>query len=206
MKALIVVDVQNDFCPGGALAVPRGDEVISVVNQTIKAFRKKKYPVIATQDYHPKNHCSFTHNPKVTAFTVGLINGKSMVMWVPHCVQRTNGAKFHHALLRIPVVFRKGISPKVDSYSGFFDNDGVRSTGLDLYLKEHKVNEVYILGLATDYCVKFTAIDALRLGFKTSVIIDGCRGVDYPTGSVEKSIAEMKGLGISVITSSELKL
>lgn len=204
MKALIVVDIQNDFCPGGALAVPNGDQIIPIANKTIKLFKEKKQLVVATQDYHPKNHCSFTGDPKVKAFTVSLVNGKSVVMWVPHCVQGTNGAKLHPDLLEIPIVFHKGVSPEVDSYSGFFDNDGVRSTGLDLYLKKNKIDEVYILGLATDYCVKFTAIDAVRLGFKTNVIIDGCRGVDYPQGSVDKAIQEMKDAGIKIVTSSNL--
>jgi len=204
MKALIVVDIQNDFCPGGALAVPKGDEVVPVANKVIKFFKEKKYLIVATQDYHPRKHCSFTSDHRVKSFTVGSINGKPMIMWVPHCVQRTNGAKFHPELLKIPKVFHKGVNPNVDSYSGFFDNDGINSTGLDLYLKEEKVKEVYLLGLATDYCVKFTAVDAVRLGFKTFVIIDACRGVDYPHGSIKESIKQMEGLGIKIINSSEI--
>ena len=206
MKALIVVDIQNDFCSGGALAVPKGDEVVPIANSVIRKFQEKGFLVTATKDFHPEGHCSFTHDLEVKSFRIEFIKGKPVVMWVPHCVQGTYGSEFHPRLIKIPVVFYKGINPEVDSYSGFFDNDGTSSTGLDVYLKEHKVEEIYILGLATDYCVKYTAIDAINLGLKTNVVIDGCRGVGYPPGSVENAIKEIRNRGIRLLTSEELDI
>src|SRR5258708_5026703 len=157
MKALILVDLQNDFLPSGALPVPRGDAVIPLANQLQGAFKL----VVATQDWHPANHRSFAANhPGKQPGDVIELRKIKQILWPVHCVQHTNGAEFHSSLRlnHVNKVFKKGTDTEIDSYSGFFDNGHLRATGLGDYLKEKKVTEVYILGLATDYCVKFTAL------------------------------------------------
>ncbi|MFQ5501903.1 MAG: bifunctional nicotinamidase/pyrazinamidase, partial [Phycisphaerae bacterium] len=176
MDALILVDLQNDFTPGGALPVPDGDAVVSIANRLMPRFDL----IVATQDWHPPDHGSFAanHSGKDPGDTIKL-NGLEQILWPVHCVQDTPGAALLSVLdtSRIAHVFRKGIDPGIDSYSGFFDNDHRNATGLGDYLKEQRVDRVYIMGLATDYCVKFTALDARSLGFDTCLIEDGCRGV-----------------------------
>lgn len=203
MKALVLVDIQNDFLPGGALAVPDGDKVIPVAN----AVQSKFELVVASRDWHPRNHGSFAANhvgKKPGEMTV--LSGLDQILWPVHCVQNSKGAEIADKLNvgRVERYFMKGTHPEVDSYSAFFDNARKCDTGLGTYLKQKSVTEVYLLGLATDYCVKFSALDAHSLGFKTYLIEDGCRGVNLQPGDTEKAIAEMKQAGITVISSREL--
>lgn len=203
MKALILVDLQNDFLPGGALAVTRGDEVLSVANRMQSHFDL----VVATQDWHPADHGSFAANhPGTEPGQVIEVNGLQQILWPVHCVRETRGAAFAGSLDtgRIARVFQKGTDPNYDSYSGFFDNGHKVATGLGDYLKHMKVTEVYVLGLATDYCVKFTALDALSLGFGTHLIEDGCRGVELKAGDVERAVADMRSAGVRVNCSGDV--
>lgn len=203
MRALILVDIQNDFLPGGALAVPDGDKIVSVANEMQQHFEL----VVMTQDFHPANHGSFAanHKEKELYETIDL-NGLEQVLWPVHCVEDSPGAEFPMSLdiSRVSRIFPKGTDPRIDSYSGFFDNGRRKSTGLGEYLKENGVTEVYVCGLATDYCVKFTALDAASLGFRTFLVEDGSRGVNLKSGDVEDALAEMKTLGISIINSNEI--
>jgi nicotinamidase/pyrazinamidase len=198
MKALILVDLQNDFCPGGALAVPEGDQLMAAANRLQPRFDL----VAATQDWHPADHGSFAanHPGKKPGEQIEL-GGLPQILWPVHCVQDTPGAALHPHLdqARIARVFRKGTDPEIDSYSGFFDNGHRRATGLADYLKAAGVSEVYVCGLATDYCVRFTALDAVGLGFKTFLIEDACRGVNLHPGDVQQAIAEMRAKGVEVI-------
>lgn len=198
MKALLLIDIQYDFMPGGSLAVPKGDEIVSVANRLIPSFDL----VVATQDWHPANHQSFAsqHNEKEIGDLVD-IEGLEQILWPDHCVQGTQGAKLHAALEidRIHRVFYKGTDYQIDSYSGFYDNELRQSTGLFEFLSEREIREVVIMGLATDYCVKFTALDAVKLGLKTSVIQEGCRGVDLNSGDVEQAYDEMKTAGVTLV-------
>ena len=177
MKALIIVDVQNDFIPGGSLPVQDGESIIPILNQLQRNFEL----VVATQDWHPGDHKSFAsmHSGK-KPFDVIDLNGLTQVLWPDHCVQNSPGAAFHSALdtANIEAIFRKGMNPEIDSYSGFFDNGHRKSTGLAGYLRERGVKEVYICGLAADYCVYFTALDALREQFTTCYIKDATRPID----------------------------
>lgn len=200
MKVLIVVDVQNDFVPGGALPVPRGHEVVDVANRLMPRFDL----VVATQDWHPANHGSFaSQHPGRTAGEVIDLDGLPQVLWPDHCVQGTPGADFVPGLdvRRIDRVFHKGTDPAVDSYSGFFDNGHRRATGLADYLNERGATHLYIMGLATDYCVKYTALDARALGFRACLIEDGCRGIDLNEGDIARAIEEMRAVGVEIRTS-----
>ena len=183
-RALILVDIQNDFCPGGSLAVREGDQIVPVVNELQKHFDL----VVATKDWHPAGHSSFE------------------TLWPPHCVQGSAGAEFCPALdtARIARTFLKGTDLAVDSYSGFFDNEHKRATGLGDYLKAQGVTDVVIAGLATDYCIKFTALDALQLGFHTTVVKDACRGVEVNPGDTEQALREMTAAGAQIVESREL--
>ena len=202
-KALVLVDLQNDFIPGGSLAVRDGDAVIPVAN----AVQKKFNFIVATQDWHPQNHGSFAsnHAGKHPGDVINL-GGLPQVLWPDHCVQGSRGARFHPVLnrTRIAKVFRKGTDPEIDSYSTFFDNAHRKSTGLGDYLKQEKVTDVYLAGLATDYCVKYSALDAVHLGFKTHVIIDGCRGVELKPGDTKKAVDEMRKAGVEIVSSDDL--
>ncbi len=203
MKALILVDLQYDFVPGGALAVPQGDEVIAVAN----AIQSKFDLVVATQDWHPANHGSFAANhPGKKVGDVIDLNGLPQILWPVHCVQNSPGAALLSSLntSRVARIFLKGTDPQIDSYSGFFDNGHRKATGLGDYLSKQRVSAVYVMGLATDYCVKFTALDSLGLGFETYLIEDGCRGVNLkPTDSAD-AIEAMKKAGVVVTTSAAL--
>ena len=205
MNALIVVDVQNDFLPGGALAVPNGDEVVAVANRLMPRFEL----VVATQDWHPGDHGSFAsqHSGKSPGDRIDL-NGLDQILWPDHCVENTPGAQFAPGLERerIGEIFRKGTDREIDSYSGFFDNGHRKATGLGDYLMRMGVSVVHILGLATDYCVKFTALDACRLGFTTHLVEDGCRGVELCPGDCVAAITEMKAAGVNVIGSDNVDL
>lgn len=202
-KALILVDIQNDFCPGGALEVASGDEVVPVANRVAKHFEL----VIATQDWHPADHGSFASNHDgAKPGEVIDLDGLEQVLWPDHCVQGSPGAMFREDLDTgaVTKVFQKGTDPTVDSYSAFYDNGHRKSTGLTEFLEEHDVQDVYIMGLATDYCVKFTALDARRDGFTSLLIEDGCRGVELADGDVEESIEQMRRSGVAIIHSGQI--
>jgi nicotinamidase/pyrazinamidase len=203
MKALILVDIQNDFLPGGALAVPEGDKIIPVANQLQSIFPI----VVATQDWHPANHGSFAANhPGKKVFDQVELNGLPQTLWPVHCVQNTRGAELAGTLHRgqIEKIFPKGTDAEIDSYSGFFDNGHRKSTGLGDWLKTEGVTEVFVCGLATDYCVKFTALDAVELGFKTHLIPDASRGVNLRPNDVMNAIAEIKRAGVGTVRSGDI--
>jgi len=199
-SALLIIDVQNDFCPGGNLAVESGDEVVQVINRIISSFSR----VVATQDWHPPDHVSFasTH-PGRKPLDVVEADGITQVLWPDHCIQGTRGADLHPRLdtARIGLLLRKGMRRRLDSYSAFFENDHRTDTGLRHYLKGMKLRELFICGLATDYCVLASALDARRLGFRVTLFRDACRGVDFPKGSIEKAVAAMQKAGV-VLTES----
>ena len=203
MNALILVDLQNDFLPGGALAVPHGDEVIPIANQLQQSFDL----VLATQDWHPPYHCSFaaSHPGKKPGDRI-ILDGIEQILWPVHCVQNTRGAEFAASFdtTRIAQVFHKGTERNIDSYSTFFDNAHRRHTGLAHYLEKRGVKELYLMGLALDYCVKYSTLDARHLGLNTHVIVDGCRGIDLEAGDIARALEEMKQAGAVFVKSTEL--
>lgn len=203
-QALILVDLQNDFMPGGALAVPSGDQIVPVANAVQPHFQH----VIATQDWHPASHQSFAANhPAKKMGDIIDLHGISQVLWPVHCVQGTDGAALVKGLdtSRVERIFHKGTDPQIDSYSAFFDNEHRKETGLGDYLHSLNITKVYVLGLATDYCVKFTVLDACRMGFDVYVIEDGCRGINLSEGDSTRAIAEMQAAGAHIIQSKKLK-
>lgn len=203
MRALIIVDVQNDFLPGGALAVPEGDQVIPVINRILGGYEL----VVATQDWHPASHESFaSQHEGCSPGEVVDLHGLEQVLWPDHCVQDSPGAAFADALEQGPIarVFRKGQDPQVDSYSGFFDNGRRGNTGLAAWLREQGVTQVDVVGLATDYCVKFTALDAAEQGFATRLIEDACRGVNLQPGDDARAIQAMRDAGVEILGSEAL--
>jgi len=192
-KALIVIDVQNDFCPGGALAVPGGDEIVSTINDMMDVFDA----VILTQDWHPKGHSSFasSHDDKGPFETTTMPYGPQ-VLWPDHCVQGTEGAAFHTGLrTNADLIIRKGYRSQIDSYSAFYENDQTTPTGLKGYLNERGINDLTIVGLATDFCVAFSALDAVRLGFNVRVELSACRAIDMD-GSLNAAIENMEKAGV----------
>lgn len=203
MNILILVDIQNDFVPGGALAVPQGDQIVPIVNRLQPHFDL----VVATQDWHPADHGSFAanHAGRQPGDQIDL-HGLPQILWPVHCVQGTPGADFVPGLdrERWDRVFVKGTDPKVDSYSGFYDNGHRQATGLGDYLHEKGVTDVYVAGLATDYCVKFTVLDALQLGFNVHLIEDACRGVNLEPGDVERAVQEMREAGAQITSSDDI--
>ena len=204
MDGLILVDLQNDFFERGALAVPKANEIIEPVNKILDSFRL----VIATQDWHPSDHRSFaSNNPGVSVGELIEIEGLTQIMWPNHCVQGSFGAMFHSNLntQKIIKVFQKGCNINVDSYSGFYDNAKRGDTGLKSYLDKMNVNRLFIVGLATDYCVKFTALDAVECGFETFLIQDCCRAVNLDAGDEQNAIDLMRDHGVGLIDSSMLQ-
>lgn len=203
MNALIIVDVQNDFLPGGQLAVQNGDKIIPVINHLQDHFDL----IVATQDWHPAGHKSFasSHKGKKPGDTISL-NGFEQMMWPDHCIQGSRGAAFAPGLNteKISAIFRKGTDPEIDSYSGFYDNGHLKSTGLAGYLKELKVDTVYVCGLAGDYCVKFTATDALEEDFTVLLVTDAVRSVNLTEGDHERSMAELEEKGVHLVSSREI--
>jgi len=192
MKTLIIVDVQQDFLPGGSLAVAQGDQVIDFIN----SIQAKYDLVVATQDWHPANHESFASQHKgCTVFETITWKGLEQTLWPDHCIQGSSGANFSEQLHqnRIEAIFRKGTNPAIDSYSGFFDNGHVRQTGLDGYLKDRGVDEVHVCGLAADFCVYFTAMDALQLGFKVAIVSKGTRAINKDEYMTKKEAFIQKG-------------
>lgn len=203
VKALLVVDMQNDFMPGGALEIPRADEITLLINGLMEHFSL----VVATQDWHPKNHMSFASNhPGAKEGETIDIKGASQVLWPSHCVQNSPGAELVSALDRrkIDQTFHKGTDQWIDSYSAFFDNAHRKKTGLAAYLFDKDVDEIYLAGVATDYCVYFSALDALELGFKVSVIVDACLGIDLKQGDVDRALGDLKKRGVRIVTSESL--
>jgi nicotinamidase/pyrazinamidase len=203
MNALIIVDLQNDFLPGGALPVAQGDEVIPLANELQQRFDL----VVATKDWHPPDHGSFAanHKGKKPGDRI-ILDGIEQILWPMHCVQNTHGAKFAPAFetSRIADVFHKGVDPLIDSYSTFFDNAHRRHTGLAHYLDKRGIKEIYLIGLALDYCVKYSALDARELGLNTHVILDGCRGIELGPGDVGRALSEMKRAGAVLLKSTDL--
>jgi nicotinamidase/pyrazinamidase len=201
---LIIVDLQNDFLPGGALAVPHGDEIIPIANELQLKFDL----VLATKDWHPSDHGSFTpnHPGKKPGDRINL-DGIEQILWPVHCVQNTYGAEFAPGFdtSRIADVFHKGTERNIDSYSTFFDNAHRRHTGLAHYLEKRGINDVYLMGLALDYCVKYSALDARHLGLNTHVIVDGCRGIELKSGDIGRALDEMKRVGAVLLQSSDLR-
>ena len=194
-RALVVVDVQNDFCPGGALAVADGDAVVPVINALMPRFPL----VIATQDWHPPGHASFaSSHPGRKSLDVIDLDGISQVLWPDHCVQATAGADFHPELERqfFRAVIRKGVDPRVDSYSAFRDNHREHPTGLAGMLRELGVEHVVIVGLTTDYCAATSARDAIELGFSAEIVLPATRPVGAPPGHTERTLAEIRALGV----------
>ncbi|MEM9187980.1 MAG: bifunctional nicotinamidase/pyrazinamidase [Myxococcota bacterium] len=200
VRALILIDLQNDFMPGGSLPVPAGTEVIAVANRELRRKGDRYDYVVATQDWHPRDHGSFAANHERTPGEVIDLHGLEQVLWPVHCVQDSSGAAFVDGLAieKFDRVFRKGTDRTVDSYSGFFDNGRRHDTGLADWLRTQGVDEVYCLGVATDYCVKFTALDAASEGFATHLLRDGCRGVDLRPGDSERAIGEMEAAGVRI--------
>lgn len=196
MNCLIVTDVQNDFCPGGALAIAGGDQVIPVINKISARFDK----VVATQDWHPAGHLSFASTRGRQPFEIIPALGEDQVLWPDHCVQGTFGAEFHKDLDLSPMdlIVRKGTNPQVDSYSSFVENDKTTKTGLQYYLWGLGVKSIFLCGLATDYCVYYSALDAAALGFRVTVIIDACRGVDRPPGNINRALKDMSKENIRI--------
>ena len=195
-KALIVIDIQNDFCPGGALAVAGGDEIVPGVNALMA-----EYPaVILTQDWHPAGHSSFASaHPGAVPFSTTEMPYGTQVLWPDHCVQGSTGAAFHAALDtdRADLIIRKGFNPAIDSYSAFFENDQTTPTGLEGYLRTRGITELTMVGLATDFCVNFSATDAARLGFSVTVRQDLCRGIDME-GSLDAALAGLREAGVAI--------
>jgi len=202
-NALLIVDVQNDFCPGGALAVKEGNDVVPVINNITGSF----YRVIATQDWHPQKQVSFASNHEgLNEYDQIDYNGSKQTLWPDHCVAGTYGADFNKGLNTdfVDLIVRKGTSPDIDSYSAFVENDRITSTGLDGYLKSVGITDLYVCGLATDYCVFYSAMDAAEAGFNVYLIIDACRGINVPESSIDSALADMREKGINIISSKEL--
>ena len=201
-SALLVIDVQNDFCPGGALAVAGGDKVIAPIHKLASVFQH----VILTQDWHPPDHSSFAsaHPGKQPFETIDMPYGPQ-TLWPDHCVQQTTGAEFHPALHlpRAELILRKGFRPQIDSYSAFFENDRTTATGLAGYLRERGLTRVFLCGLAYDYCVGYSALDARRLGFDAVILQDACRAIDL-NGSVARIETEFAAADVALMRSGEL--
>lgn len=195
-EALIVIDVQNDFCPGGSLAVVGGDEILPLINEMIGGFEH----VVMTQDWHPADHSSFAsnHAGKQPYDTAAMPYGEQ-TLWPDHCVQGSGGAAFHPALkwAKAELVLRKGYHRHIDSYSAFFENDRTTPTGLAGYLRERGIGKITLVGLATDFCVAYSALDAVELGFDVTVRLDACRAIDL-AGSLDRMVGKMKAAGVTI--------
>jgi nicotinamidase/pyrazinamidase len=200
--ALVVIDTQNDFCPGGALAVPQGDAVVAVINRLVPRFAR----VLLTQDWHPRGHVSFaSSHPGRRPFDTIQVSYGEQVLWPDHCIPGTAGAEFHPALdtERAQLIVRKGTNPMIDSYSALYENDHRTSTGLAGYLRERGVRRLFLAGLATDFCVQYSALDARKEGFEVFVLDDAVRGIDLQ-GSLEKAWGRMSEVGVRRVRESDL--
>jgi nicotinamidase/pyrazinamidase len=209
-SALIIVDMQNDFIPGGALPVVEGDLIIGDINNLAKEFKKRKALVVLTQDWHPLNHMSFAsnHPGKNPGDEFSSDDGAiGPVLWPDHCVQNTKGAEFHENL-KVGVadkIIQKGMNPFVDSYSGFQDNDRKSETGLRKYLNSENIKQIFICGLALDYCCYFTAIDGANFGYDVYFLVDISKGIDLPEGNIKKALENMKKKGIKFVNKTSFK-
>ena len=194
--ALLVIDVQNDFCPGGALAVPEGDAIVPGINALMDDFGA----VILTQDWHPAGHSSFASTHKAAPMSMIDMPYGPQVLWPDHCLQGGTGAQFHADLntTRADMIIRKGYNPAIDSYSAFFENDHTTPTGLEGYLRTRAITTLTMVGLATDFCVNYSAVDAAKLGFDVTVRMDLCRAIDFD-GSLDAAVARMNGAGAVVV-------
>lgn len=202
-SALLLIDIQNDFCPGGALAVTDGNAVVPVANRLMTMFPH----VIATRDWHPQGHISFASaHPGAKPLETVTVPYGEQVLWPDHCVPGTAGAEFHPGLdtSRLDLILHKGARKELDSYSAFFENDRTTPTGLAGYLSGLGVSTVFLAGLATDYCVFASAIDARELGLSVVLVEDACRGVDFPAGNVTSALSRMRERGVSIVTSDEV--
>lgn len=203
MTALLIVDVQNDFLPGGALGVKNGDLILPVINRLITLPFDE---IVATQDWHPRDHGSFAETHQKKAGQVINLEGLQQILWPTHCLQGTKGAELSDKLdlRKIKKLIQKGTDKTIDSYSAFFDNGHRKSTGLHEYLQSRGVKEIYVVGLATDYCVKFSALDALELGYQVSIILDACKPVNLSPEDEEKALQEMLQAGANIAYSHEI--
>lgn len=195
-EALVVIDMQNDFCPGGALAVAGGDSIVAPINALMDRFAVR----VLTQDWHPADHRSFADNhPAAAPFSTTQMPYGTQVLWPRHCVQGSAGADFHADLRTEPadLILRKGFRPGIDSYSAFFENDRSTPTGLEGYLRSRGVEALVLVGLATDFCVAYSAIDAARLGFRTTVLMECCRAIDLDD-SLARALGEMRAAGVTL--------
>jgi len=203
LEALLIVDLQVDFCPGGSLEVREGDRIVPLVNGLIPRFAK----VVATQDWHPGDHVSFASNhPGKEPFQTVALGGVEQTLWPDHCLQGSRGAELHPLLdtAGIDLILRKGANPNLDSYSAFFENDRRTPTGLEFYLKGLGIGKLYLTGLATDVCVFHSAMDALRLGFTVFLVEDAARGIDTPPGSLAARLREMEAAGARVVRTGQV--
>lgn len=203
MQALLIIDVQNDFCPGGKLAVPEGDEIVPIINTLLPCFEQ----VIQTQDWHPQDHSSFASNHKnKSAYQTVSMDYGEQVLWPDHCVQGTHGAEFHPDLKTndTRMIVRKGFRKEIDSYSAFFENDHQTKTGLDGCLSSLGIKQLFICGLATDFCVKWSALDARKLGYTVYLVDDGVKAINL-NGSEAAAINEMKKAGVKFISSDSVR-
>ena len=201
-QALLLVDLQNDFCADGSLAVPEGEQTVQIANSLIPLFTSRGCKIIATQDWHPADHGSFARVQDSEPFLQGILDGLPQTWWPDHCVQNSYGAEFHQHLniAAIDHIALKGCQQEIDSYSAFFDNGHRHHTGLDDWLRQQDVSSLVIMGLATDYCVKFTVLDALSLGYQVTVITEGCRGVNLQPQDSEQALLKMAESGATLMT------
>ncbi|MDT0176708.1 bifunctional nicotinamidase/pyrazinamidase [Enterobacter sp. BRE11] len=200
-QALIIIDIQNDFCPGGPMAVHEGDMTVPVANRYAREFRARGECVLALQDWHPANHGSFASVSGEPVYTLGELNGLAQIWWPDHGIQGSAGAELHPDLDRslIDAVFHKGQDVDVDSYSAFFDNGHRRKTELDSWLQARAITHLVMLGIATDYCVKYSVLDALELGYQVTVVKEGCRGVNLSPEDSDIAFAQMKAQGAVLV-------
>lgn len=200
MQALLVIDVQNDFCPNGALAVAGGGEIVVGVNAAMAGFDA----VILTQDWHPAGHSSFASSHNAVPMTQVQMPYGPQILWPDHCVQGTAGADFHADLntSRADMIVRKGYNPAIDSYSAFFENDHSTPTGLEGYLRTRGITQLTLVGLATDFCVAYSAVDAAKLGFDVGVDLDLCRAIDF-AGSLDTALDNMRAAGVTFLNAKD---
>lgn len=204
MKCLLLIDLQKDFCKNGALEIKNADDIIEVANFLIKKFKNNL--IVATKDWHPSTHKSFAINSDKNIGETITLKGIQQILWPVHCVQNSLGNEFHNKLLRIENIIYKGTDENIDSYSAFFDNKRLKKTELENFLNKKNIDTLYIMGLATDYCVKYTVFDALSLGYKVFVVVDGCRGVDLEKNSSTLALKEMEDMGATLIYSEKIVL
>ncbi|XZQ55309.1 MAG: bifunctional nicotinamidase/pyrazinamidase [Arsenophonus sp.] len=202
--ALLLVDLQNDFCHGGALEILDSESVINIANDVIAYCQQQNIAIIASKDWHPADHLSFAVNSRIKINVKNKFNNFHKILWPVHCVQYQKGAEFHPKLNKsaIQQTFQKGINSAIDNYSAFFYDDNKHKTLLDNWLIKNQIKHLYIMGLATDYCVKFTVLDAIKFGYKVTVIQDGCRGVNFYPEDSQNALKEMISSGAKLITSS----